>query len=402
MYEWIDKKDTYFKNLFGDAVKKCDGLSVDNSLLDCMSKPPLNEELVSNFAQYFTPSDVALYTAYNLFQGINNIENYIVFDPAFGNGCLLIASAYILHYKYGLSNIALLDKLHGSEICEKTRNAGIHNLYQAISEYLPNVSESKAIRLLERNLIAENFLKYTSQLEKKILVITNPPYKEDKSNVLGSKNIWIDFMSKILKDVQVMAVGAILPVSICCANRTKELREIIKEDFKKIKLLHHDTRPRPLFPKVEQRITILNVRRSTKSSYETTGFLTHKAKDRQSIWNSEFTQVEITDCIDCFPKVYPYELDFFNKVNNGSLTINNMKKGLEIEYWIRTSGRYSLSISKNKPEQVTSKWKKIVSPEQQFLFVKECFENGNALKWWKIFGDGRDFSINKFFNSYGV
>ena len=69
---------------------------------------------------------------------------------------------------------------------------------------------------------------------------------------------------------------------------------------------------------------------------------------------------------------------------------------------LRASGRYSLSISKNKPEQVTSKWKKIVSPEQQFLFVKECFENGNALKWWKIFGDGRDFSINKFINSYGV
>jgi len=43
-----------------------------------------------------------------------------------------------------------------------------------------------------------------------------------------------------------------------------------------------------------------------------------------------------------------------------------------------------------------------LSPEQQFLFVKECFENGNALKWWKIFVDGRDFSINKFFNSYGV
>lgn len=33
MYEWIDKKDTYFKNLFGDAVKKCDGLSVDNEQL---------------------------------------------------------------------------------------------------------------------------------------------------------------------------------------------------------------------------------------------------------------------------------------------------------------------------------------------------------------------------------
>ena len=56
MYEWIDKKDTYFKNLFGDAVKKCDGLSVDNSLLDCMSKPVgyhevdprLSKQMISN------------------------------------------------------------------------------------------------------------------------------------------------------------------------------------------------------------------------------------------------------------------------------------------------------------------------------------------------------------------
>jgi len=397
-FRWIDNSDFEFIKLFKKSVSYVESKKqIKNDLFNSMSKQPENKEKIKEYAQFYTPADVALYSAYQLLK--NFTENCIVFDPCAGKGSLLIASGVVLAIKFNLKNEDLLSKLHGSEICSETYNETVDNIIIGLSQWIPDVDYLKAKNILLSNIENKDF--HDVSLPKNSFVIVNPPYKEVK----GKGNAWLSFAEIIANNKNVKSFAKIVPVSICSADRTANIRESILKNFSEVVALHHDTRPRPLFRNVEQRITIIVAHKNNKkTSYTTTGFLTHKAGKRVEIWQQDFTTLEHNYCKAVFPKISnSSELTFFYKHFNANETIAQYvdKKG-DTLIWVRTTGRYSLLAQMDKPENITTKWKKIHITLQGAKFIIESFQNGEALKWWKMFGDGRDISLPKFLNNYGV
>lgn len=405
MFSWLDNKDKDFKNIFINAVKFQDDELYDSSLesiFDAISMKPSTQN-IDKLSQYFTPVDVALYTAYNLLKDKKQLDaNSVVFDPSLGKGSLLISIGIVLALKYGYRDKELLSKLHGCEICKDTLDDAIQNILIGLKDYTTNLTHNNAKSILSKNLINQDFLSFEFVKDINYLVITNPPYKENKQHNI--KNIWIAFIEKILDSSNVKDIGAIVPVSISCADRTKSIRQKILTNFNNILAFHHEIRPRPLFKGVEQRISILILKNNSengKNMYKTTGFLTHKSKERMSIWTASYSNIPIKYCQNVFPKPFNDEISFMKAVVDNQQKIADITDGELTEFWIRTSGRYHLVSQKDAPNEITSKWSKKQAPSKQYEYINEQFNNGNALTWWRIFGDGRDFSINKFTNNFG-
>lgn len=406
MFQWMNEKENKkFKDLFINSVAFQEGMDYSpeyGSLFCSIAKPPSSKDK-DDLSQYFTPADVSLYTSFNLLKEQIITSKTIIFDPSLGKGSLLIGAGVVLAILHNKRDDDLLNMLHGCELCEQTLNDAIDNIIEGLADYIPNISKESAINILRNNLSNEDFLDYAFDKEKEYLVITNPPYKEDKKREV--KNIWIEFINKILQVENVLGVGAIIPVSVSCADRTKCMRQEMMNKFTHILALHHEIRPRPLFRGVEQRISILvltNTKtKNNKPVYLTTGFLTHKSKERMAVWSSDYNAISYKYCKNVFPKPATQDMSFMRAMFDCRKTIRDINNGEDTEFWIRTSGRYKLVVQKNKPEEITSKWSKIVLPEEQYNYIIEQFENGNALKWWRVFGDGRDFSISKFRNTFG-
>lgn len=391
-FMWIDDNDQEFKHLFKNAVNYLQKQDYDKSfdlLFDIVStarKP--NKEL----AQFFTPLDVALYTAYNLVNDIDICD--VVFDPSIGKGDLLIATGLILALK-GYKDDDLLNKLQGCEICQYTRDEAIQNIYLALKQYI-HIPKEKALAILEQNLVCQDFLQFEFDKAKQYSIITNPPYKEQNST-----NLWISFMDKLLREVSIKNIGAILPISVSCSERAKHIREKILYHYNSIQAFHHGIRPQRLFPNAEQNITIL-VLKNTNKGYHTTGFLTHKAKERLTIWQATYSEIPKAYLTDYFVKPFSDEIAFMQNAIDNPKKIKDITGGDMVEFWVRCSGRYRLAIQQEAPTKTTNKWVKLKASKQQYDYLKQQFDNGNALKWWIIFGDWRDFSIKKFINQFGV
>lgn len=355
------------------------------------------EEHKEKYAQFFTPVDVSLYTSLSLLDNFE-INKHIVFDPCVGMGSLLLSCAYVLAKKHNLKDTSLLEKLHGSEISNETRLLCIDNIYNTLKPYLPNTSEKTAKNILAKNIISGDFL--SVNIPENSFLIANPPYKEDKSAKI--KNIWIAFAQKITESPNIEAFSLIVPVSICSADRTLTIRKNILKNYNNITSFHHEIRPRPLFLKVEQRITILTCKKNGHKQYKTTGFLTHSAKSRKNLWLNKYTSLNLSEISNVFPKIYPEDYDFYQLHKEHTNTpIDPLEETNDI--WIRTTGRYKLLCQFDKPIAITSKWKKINTSIPLTKAIFKSFNNGQALKWWKMFGDGRDISLTKFikhFNFY--
>ena len=396
---WIKKTDKVFKKLFIESVEYVESKKIiQHNLFNAMSKQPENKEKIKEYAQFYTPADVALYTAYQLLKNFNLNSDDIVFDPCSGKGSLLISAGAVLAIKYNLRGENLLSKLYGTEICHDTYLETIDNIISGLSSWIEDISYEKAKEILLNNIINKDFL--NTDIPKNSYIIVNPPYKEIK----GYGNMWLGFGEKITNDNNVKSFGMIVPVSICSADRTSGIREAIKSNFNEIVALHHDTRPRPLFKNIEQRISIVvGYKNNIKSKYNTTGFIGHNAGNRISVWESEYVTLDYKYCKKVFPKLTKNEIAFFKHHFKPKSTISqfictNEKNTL----WVRTTGRYYLAAQKREPDEVTTKWRKIHISETGANIVINDFINGTALKWWKIFGDGRDLSLNKFINNYGV
>ena len=405
LFNWLNNKDKDFKKLFINAVRFQDGEPYDDSLerlFESISMKPSNDN-IDELSQYFTPVDVAFYTAYNLLKDKNQLnKNEVVFDPSLGKGSLLISAGIVLAINYGYRDAELISKLYGCEICKDTLDDAIQNIVIGLKDYIVNITHTKAKSILSKNLVNQDFLSFDFAKDINYLVITNPPYKENKQHNI--KNVWIAFIEKILHSSSVKDIGAIVPVSISCADRTKSIRNDILTKFNSILAFHHEIRPRPLFKGVEQRISILILKNNhvtDRKLYKTTGFLTHKSKERMSIWTAKYNTIPIKYCQNVFPKPFDDEIDFMKAVVDNRQKIADITDGELTEFWIRTSGRYHLVSQKNQPDEITSKWSKKQAPSKQYDYISEQFSNGNALTWWRIFGDGRDFSINKFTNTFG-
>jgi hypothetical protein len=203
-------------------------------------------------------------------------------------------------------------------------------------------------------------------------------------------------------------VSLIVPVSISSSKRTQFLRRKIFDKFEKISAFHHEIRPRPLFHGVEQRISIISATRDSAMPHEymTTGFLRHNAGERMLVWKALMTKLNKNECNNIFPKVSPLDFTFYkefefceNRVRLSEIPLN---KESAKEVWVRTTGRYHLLAQYEKPIEITTKWKRLLIPTQIAPHFISAFQNGDLLKWWQIFGDGRDISITSLCNNYGV
>ena len=108
----------------------------------------------------------------------------------------------------------------------------------------------------------------------------------------------------------------------------------------------------------------------------------------------------------CFQKYHLQILLFIkefefceNRVRLSEIPLN---KESAKEVWVRTTGRYHLLAQYEKPIEITTKWKRLLIPTQIAPHFISAFQNGDLLKWWQIFGDGRDISITSLCNNYGV
>ena len=344
----------------------------------------------ASLAQHFTPPDVALWLADNLLLSPDS-----VFDPSCGKGSLLIAAGLVMALKFGLRSDRLLSRIKGCEICPNTRNAAINNILTALAPWLNDSSNPR--EMLSRNIILGDFLK-TPLPSEPLLFISNPPYRE-----FGGGNIWLPFMEKTLNHPRAMGAALVLPVSAASAARAGKIRETLATNFKSIRALHHEIRPRPLFRGVEQRISLIcALKESDEEGYRTTGFLTHRAGERASVWAAPFREVPLSPGEYIFPKIGCEEdLSLFRKSISDSLKIGEAWSGAETEVWVRTSGRYSMAASFETPDNPdSSKWRKLRMPKKRAKALIRAFKNGGALRWWRIFGDGRDLSLKRFLKLY--
>lgn len=398
---WLEALPPRCRDMFLDAVsvseRKPSTTGKWDALLAAIHTPPSCPVTQEALAQFFTPSDVALYSAFRL---LSNYQGERVFDPCAGHGSLLIAAAMVLAEKEKLTGLNLVAKIYGCELDPATRLIAIDSLTFVLAFLAPEISPSDIKTLLETQISLGDFNQYPDQELADCRVITNPPYKEGPTG-----NTWIPIAEKLV-NANVAGISLIVPVAIATSRRTQSLRSMLFAKFPTINALHHEIRPRQLFRGVDQRISIVTASRDTQAQrqYTTTGFLRHRAGERLSVWYAPESRLTQSDCGGVFPKVAPTDIDFFREFGAGSTRIRIADLGTKTgeEIWVRTTGRYHLLAQYDKPPEITSKWKRLRVPTQIASQFVDAFSNGDLLRWWQIFGDGRDISITALLNQYGV
>jgi len=193
-FNWIDPKDIKFISLFQNSINYIESRKyIKHTFFNSISKQPSNKDSIKEFAQYYTPADVALYAAYQLLRNFDS-SKHVVFDPCVGKGSLLIATGAVLAIKYNLRNEALLSLLHGTEICDDTYQETIDNIITGLSQWTTDLSNKNAKEILVNNIEHNDFFK--ADIPNNCFLIANPPYKEVK----GFGNLWLNFAKKIVED----------------------------------------------------------------------------------------------------------------------------------------------------------------------------------------------------------
>ena len=99
-FNWFENLPKVCQELFTDAVQISDKRkSISgkwDNILSAIHTAPSCTITQKELAQFFTPSDVALYAAFSL---LDNYNMEIIFDPCVGHGSLLIAAALVTFRK---------------------------------------------------------------------------------------------------------------------------------------------------------------------------------------------------------------------------------------------------------------------------------------------------------------
>lgn len=191
---------------------------------------------------FYTPDGLAKYLARPLIKG----KNLTVFDPAYGEGALLLASEAISNEGSSSQKIQLFG-------CD------IHPV-NGLLTHLPAA-----------NLVEQDFFEYNR--EKKFdLILTNPPYVKHQSQqkelieryrknnpelslLSNSSDLWAYFLIKSIVHLHENgALGAILPWAFIQADYSKKLRAWLAERFAEIKILALNN---PYFESAQERVVLL-------------------------------------------------------------------------------------------------------------------------------------------------
>lgn len=373
-------------------MASAEGKPTDDATITAIQQQPTEGSQQKELAQFFTPADVALYSAWCLLQHFADTD--VVFDPSVGKGSLLIAAGVVLATEYGYRDRQLLAHLTGSEIDPATRDEAVRNVVRGLAPWLQGCPEADAVEIVDHQLKASDF--FDCLVPDHAFVIANPPYKEE-----AGRNAWLPFAERLASEPGVAALSLIVPVSIASAKRCAPIRSHLLERFSSIRALHHEIRPRPLFRGIEQRISIVTAtKRVASDGYRTTGFLTHRAGQRASVWTAPYVALTFSQCRRVFPKVSPEDSGFFYQQTTGRPLASEL--GLATDLWVRTTGRYHLVAQKERPETVTTKWRLLTVSERVAEEIERAFATGDALRWWRMFGDGRDLSLSAFLSEYRV
>ncbi|HOY17402.1 MAG TPA: N-6 DNA methylase [Haliscomenobacter sp.] len=224
---------------------------------------------------YYTPDALAEYLARPLIKG----EKLAVFDPAYGQGSLLLAGESISRQQQIVKELTL----YGCDI----------HPVNGLLEHLPAA-----------NLKQQDFFDYDR--EKKFdVILTNPPYIRHQNQVKksiisyrknnpelaflsNSSDLWAYFLVKAVTHLHENgSIGAILPWAFIQADYSKGLRAWLAERFSEIKVLALNN---PYFESAEERVVLL--------------WLTGYGKKNQSII-SAFAQ------------------DFTDEISYSSITLND-------------------------------------------------------------------------------
>jgi hypothetical protein len=191
---------------------------------------------------YYTPDALAEYLARPLIKG----EKLAIFDPAYGQGSLLLASESVSRQK---QTVRELD-LYGCDI----------HPVNGLLEHLPAA-----------NLKQQDFFDYDKK-RKFDVILTNPPYirhqNQVKENISiyrenipelsflsNSSDLWAYFLVKAVTHLHKNgSVGAILPWAFIQADYSKELRVWLAERFSRIKVLALNN---PYFESAQERVVLL-------------------------------------------------------------------------------------------------------------------------------------------------
>jgi len=175
---------------------------------------------------FYTPKILAKYLIDNLIDG----SSISIFDPAYGDGALLLAAEDIFKEK-SLPNSSI--NIYGCDI----------NPVNGLLKHLP-----------QANLIKGDFFEYNSPIKHE-LVLTNPPYvrRQNQDSVLideyrslipelklVSKNadLWVYFLIKSFSLIKVGgSMGAVLPWAFLQAEYAIKLRIWLTENFGDIQYL---------------------------------------------------------------------------------------------------------------------------------------------------------------------
>jgi predicted RNA methylase len=383
---WADVLSADARALVLEAARWQDRQAADSPHAEVFEAiaEPASAEGQESLAQYFTPPDVALAAAAALPLPCD------VLDPSAGKGSLLIAAGVLMAQVHGIRGPDLLRRLHGVEICPETRDALVANLARTLQPW-HGLTTPQAEALLGPQMETADFLAWNGRMEGRA-VLTNPPYKE-----AAGRNPWMEFLRKILA-ARPAAVAAIVPVALSCSARAQGLRDAMTA-WPSVLALHHEIRPRPLFPGVEQRITLVALRGDRPAGYETTGFVVHRARQRETLWQAPTVRFPRFRP-DAFDKVAPADLDFHAAQQAGPALQEIGAGETPVEVWLRISGRYHLVAQRQAPEEITSKWKRLLLPPAAADLLVAAFADGTALRWWRIFGDGRDFPVKRFLQTW--
>jgi adenine-specific DNA methylase len=196
---------------------------------------------------YYTPSHLAEFLVKPLLKN----QNIKIFDPAYGEGSLLLAAESILHNKLSVKKTGPL--LYG---CDREPVNGL-------VKHLP-----------DSNLVKQDFFNYPIE-QTFDLILMNPPYvrhhlisdakrmKYQKTitstcRLKASSDLWAYFLVKAVGHLRKGgSIGAILPWSLLQAEYAQEIRKWLAERFSNIKLLALGT---DYFDEAQERVILVWLR----------------------------------------------------------------------------------------------------------------------------------------------